>query len=258
LEQALDDRRSLLIAGDSFLSGVPWAATVLPDGTYFGEKHRIVLTPGLFYHPPRWVKPETYQGQEVLIAQPGAATLDGESFSPLPDAEAESRFLSDIYAGDSVFLREQDVNVHQLLSLLPESSIFLFAGHALSRDSGGELLLSGSAVLSAADLASLHMSRSRLVVLAACSTALVEHDIARNPDGLVRAFLSAGAGTVVASRWDVESGPTRGLIESFFQSVRQGRPPADALRIARGDLRANRDTEHPYYWASFEVFGMAN
>lgn len=258
LGTAIDVRRKLLIAGDAFLSTVPWAAIVAPDGAYFGSKHNFLLTPGIFYHRPRWSKPVTDVGQKVLLAVPGAASFGMETFPPLPDADAEAHLVSEIYPRNSILLRNTDVNTRRLLNELPNVSLFVFAGHGIIRDSGGELLLSGSEMLSAADLASLRMHHCTLVVLSACSTASVEHDLARNPDGLVRGFLAAGAGTVIASRWDVDSAATRKLMRSFYQSLREGKPVEDALRMAREDLRLKRATEHPYYWASFEAFATTD
>jgi CHAT domain-containing protein len=51
---------------------------------------------------------------------------------------------------------------------------------------------------------------------------------------LATAFLASGAVTVVGSRWDVDDARTAALMFAFHHFLlRQGRPPADALRLAQ-------------------------
>jgi len=94
-----------------------------------------------------------------------------------------------------------------------------------------------------------------LVVLSACSTAEADLDIARSPNGLVQAFLSAGAREVVASTWDVDSRGTFSFTQAFYSEYRKRHDTAAAVNSAARALRAQSRTAHPFYWASFQAFG---
>ena len=91
---------------------------------------------------------------------------------------------------------------------------------------------------------------------------------------LARAFMYAGARTVVASLWQVSDWAAADTFESFYRAVLgEDRSPADALREAKlairrgethrgvqvagsGDTPAMaRQTGHPYFWAPFVCIG---
>lgn len=75
-------------------------------------------------------------------------------------------------------------------------------------------------------------------------------------DGLVRAFVGAGARVVVASHWPVpdDYDATKRLILGMIQTG-QGKPLATALRNAEVKLMDDRRTSHPFYWAAFAIVG---
>ncbi len=78
-------------------------------------------------------------------------------------------------------------------------------------------------------------------------------------DGLVRAFIGAGARTVVASHWPVpdDYGATATLISSLFGgagSVSVGQ----ALALGQQKMMDIAATSHPYYWSGFAIIGDAS
>ncbi len=77
-------------------------------------------------------------------------------------------------------------------------------------------------------------------------------------DGLVRAFVGAGARNVIASHWPVPDDyeATKRLITGLF-SAPPGTPAGDALRGAQVKLMDDANTSHPYYWAAFAIVGDA-
>lgn len=106
-----------------------------------------------------------------------------------------------------------------------------------------------------------------LVILSACDTAGMatieatrEAGVATGGnfalDGLVRAFVGAGARTVVASHWPVpdDFDATQTLILGMIQAP-AGTPVGTALRQAETVLMDAPLTSHPYYWAAFAVVG---
>jgi CHAT domain-containing protein len=77
-------------------------------------------------------------------------------------------------------------------------------------------------------------------------------------DGLVRAFVGAGARSVIASHWPVPDDyqATKRLITGLF-SATPGTAAGEALRKAQVGLMDDADTSHPYYWAAFAIVGDA-
>jgi CHAT domain-containing protein len=102
-----------------------------------------------------------------------------------------------------------------------------------------------------------------LVVLSACQTGLGSGTLSDVPAGddwvgLTRAFLHAGAGSVVATLWPVDDWATAALMERFYAEMALGARTSDALARAQRALRAERATAHPFYWAGFIIVGGAD
>ncbi len=106
-----------------------------------------------------------------------------------------------------------------------------------------------------------------VVVLSACDTAGMATISATREagittggnfalDGLVRAFVGAGARTVIASHWPVpdDFNATKRLISGLFTAP-PGTAMATAMRQAQIGLMDDANTSHPYYWAAFAIVG---
>jgi CHAT domain-containing protein len=91
-------------------------------------------------------------------------------------------------------------------------------------------------------------------VLSACSTGFDSKLGLYEATSPVRSFLKAGAGRVVASRWDVDSRATTLLMGQFYAALLTAKSPAESLRAASNSIRSNPEFSHPYYWAGFGVF----
>lgn len=109
-----------------------------------------------------------------------------------------------------------------------------------------------------------------LVILSACDTAGIATAAATREagvttggnyalDGLVRAFVGAGARTVVASHWPVpdQFGATKRLIEGMLDAT-PGQSLAASLGRAQASLMDTAETSHPFYWAAFIILGDGN
>jgi len=240
------------IEADGSLATIPWLALTSEDGTYLAARLSIVNTP-LAMHVD---EPIDANGHHVtLIAYPGAVSFGRTLFQPLKDAAAETSELA-ARTKEAIFLRGSDVTALNLAADLPRASMFHFAGHAVTRDSGGELLVhgpQGGELFSARTISRLNLTNLRLAVLAACDTGTT-WDAAKNPNGLVGAFLIAGTHRVVASLWPVDSSSTSRLMSRFYLNLERGNEhtPDDAwLHAIEPEL-----ARHPYYWAGFQVFGQ--
>lgn len=105
--------------------------------------------------------------------------------------------------------------------------------------------------LRACDIASSQL-RAKFVLLAACDTGAVGFTYPGEPDGLVRAFLSRGAKTVIASSWAWDDEAASRFATKFYQEFSAGSDLLAAVRMARASCRNWR--AHPYYWGAPVVF----
>ena len=95
-----------------------------------------------------------------------------------------------------------------------------------------------------------------VVVLSACETGSGHLQGQEGVMNLARAFLTAGAKSVVASLWSVDDRSTATLMEYFYSHLARGSPVRDALRQAQLDfIRDFGERAKPYLWAGFEVIG---
>jgi CHAT domain-containing protein/tetratricopeptide (TPR) repeat protein len=105
-------------------------------------------------------------------------------------------------------------------------------------------------IFTAEDVAALDLRGTELVVLSACQTGLGrEVHSGEGMPALRRAFMLAGAKTLVSSLWKVDDQQTQELMEKFYQYILRGQPRHEALWSARLDMKALY--HHPYYWGAF-------
>jgi len=109
------------------------------------------------------------------------------------------------------------------------------------------------ALVTALELAGLNLWGTQLVVLSACDTGRGDVKPGQGVYGLRRAFLVAGAETVVMSLWKVNDETTRQLMETYYRHLVAGQGRATALREAMLELRWTQP--HPHYWAPFLAMG---
>ena len=95
-----------------------------------------------------------------------------------------------------------------------------------------------------------------LVVLSACETGLGKEVKGEGMIGLTRAFLYAGARSLVVSLWKVEDRSTAQLMEKFYRFAgNKSMSKSEALRQAQLELIRNTEFSHPYRWAGFTLVG---
>jgi tetratricopeptide (TPR) repeat protein/CHAT domain-containing protein len=104
--------------------------------------------------------------------------------------------------------------------------------------------------------------RAELVTLAACETARGEAMLSDERLDLTRAFLIAGAGAVLATRWKVpEDERTRLFLLDFYQALRQGGPGGTPLRkdeaLTEARRRARDRGDDAQLWAAWVLVGDA-
>lgn len=115
-----------------------------------------------------------------------------------------------------------------------------------------------SPLLELDDVLGLHLN-AQWVLLSACNTAAGEKG-GNAMSGLVRGFFFAGARSVLATHWAVESESAAALtINTFKDHAKGGISRGESLRQAQlamidGSIGKGR-WSHPYYWAPYALFG---
>jgi CHAT domain-containing protein len=94
-----------------------------------------------------------------------------------------------------------------------------------------------------------------LVTLSACDTGVGEVRNGEGVYGLRRAFVLAGAQTIVTSLWSVSDYATRELMTDYYSGLKRGEGRGEALRKAKLAMLKRKGRAHPFYWASFIQIG---
>lgn len=110
-------------------------------------------------------------------------------------------------------------------------------------------------ILTALEAAGLDLYGTRLVVLSACETGLGQASSGEGVYGLRRALSMAGAETQVMSLWQVDTGRTRELMQSYYGRLKEKGGRSESMRNVQLAMLSNKETAHPNLWSSFIVSG---
>lgn len=198
--------------------------------------------------PPATVNPSAELTSIVL----------GHSFDDrLPHTKAEAEQVAQLTGGQ--VLLDAAATTQAVRTLTAGCRILHFATHGDFRNDNP--LFSGLALadgwLTTLDIFTLRL-RASLVTLSACQTG--RHVIGGGDEllGLMRAFLYAGASSLVTTLWSVEDHATASFMELFYTHLMQGATKGAALRQAQLTyLTANQRHAHPFFWAPFFLVGDA-
>ena len=102
--------------------------------------------------------------------------------------------------------------------------------------------------------------RADLVTLSACETALASGYFADVPAGdefvgLTRAFLLAGAQSILASLWEVNDRSTLDFMVDFYRRLDEQGKAASLSQVQRQLSQSKGSYQHPFYWAPFVLIG---
>ncbi|MEZ5398419.1 MAG: CHAT domain-containing protein [Bryobacteraceae bacterium] len=279
-ERAFAGRKRLIVVPDGVLSYLPFE-TLQGAGPRLIERFAVSYSPSASALAALRQRRQARPSQSRILlafadpALPGASTSSpaladlaerGFSFVPLPNARGEVAAIRALFptpatkayvggeAREQAF-KTETLDAYRYIHIAahgffdeqhPERS-----GLVLSREGDSE----SDGVLQAPEIARLRLSAD-VVTLSACQTGLGRILAGEGVVGLSRAFLHAGAQSLVVSLWNVNDAATAGLMKRFYSGLKGGLDHDEALRRAKlAVMHGGGAWRHPYFWAPFVLAG---
>jgi CHAT domain-containing protein len=205
------------------------------------------------------------------------AALRGMPLAPLPATRAEVEAVGSLFPGHARVLTGAQAREEDVKALGKDVAVLHLACHGLldSRfplDSGLALAIpeapapgQDNGLLQAWEILEQVRLDADLVTLSACETGLGAEMGGEGLVGLTRAFLYAGARSVISTLWSVADESTAELMRSFYGELARGRSKAEALQLAQRGLidqpkgskvvPQGYEPSHPFFWAGFVLTG---
>jgi CHAT domain-containing protein len=261
---------TLVIIADGELQRLPFATLRNPTtARYLIEERTLMWSPSATFFAralPRLRELANHRiDSALLIGNPISSEDPSLALPPLPGAEAEAIASAAFYQRHDV-LTGYAATKQKFVESAAGYELVHFGGHAvansdypllswLSFSSEGDT--GRSASLFAYEISRIRFSRTRLVVLAACSTAAGAVSRGEGVMSVGRPFLAAGVPLVIASQWDVDDQATARIFREFHRLLAESQDEVLALRAAQLALLRSRDAQltAPRSWGAFLALG---
>ena len=288
----LAGKKRLVVVADGALHRLPFEALLLPGTPAQGDLRKLpylIRRFAISYAPSASVLAELQDEQRAGAsrgfiafgdpvyeqrAESGVASalraggVGRVNLQPLPHSREEISGIAKLFADEerAVFFAEdateENVKAPERLSRyrMVHFSTHGYVNEARPRFSG--LLLSSpqtnrqgeDGLLSAYEVFNLKL-QADLVVLSACETGLGKEVKGEGLMSLMRAFMYAGASSVVISLWNVNDESASDLMIRFYRHLKTGMSKGEALRQAQ--LETIDDNGFPFFWAPFILVGKS-
>lgn len=136
--------------------------------------------------------------------------------------------------------------------LLKTGLLMAGAGDILNETSSNFNIDDG--VLTAYEAMNLTLDKTDLVVLSACETGLGEIEAGEGVYGLQRAFLVAGARTIIMSLFKVSDEATQKLMTKFYEKWLETGDKRSSFILAKQEIR--EEYKDPIFWGPFIMIGL--
>lgn len=257
----------LIIVPDGPLWLVPFAAFVGHDSKYLCESFRIRLVPSLTSLKLITDCPDGFHSESgaLLVGDPWVQQIvnrRGKKLLPqLPFARKEVEMIGKIL--NTAPLTGEQATKNEILRRLASVALVHIAAHG--RMETGEIALAPNPerttkipeekdyMLTMSDVLSFQL-RAKLVVLSCCHSGKGKVT-ADGVVGIARAFLGAGARSVLVSLWAILDEAGLAFMTSFYQHLRDGKSVGMALHLTTNCLRESEKYREVTHWASFVLFG---
>ena len=259
VEAELISEANLLIIPDMVLYKLPFAALLSRDSTFLIEKHslRVAFSLRTIFTTVTAAQPSSTVASALVVGDPLLDPRIYKKLKQLPGALAEADqvqvLLSRRCDERVTYLTREHATKTAVIAAMRNCSYIHMATHG-THDA---LMLAGGdeGKLSMAEVQHLSLQPHSLVVLSACKT----FDGTLSSDGVMgiaRAFLAAGASSLLASLWPVDDFATRILMERFYERMlTDDGDTAAALQGAMVSMLSEGARFTVAQWASFVVYG---
>lgn len=261
------------------LFSVPFSALMSGKGKYLIEEHTVSYLPalGVLRATEKIASQSDRTKDNTLLAFGNPITKVIAFLGTLPFAEKEVKKVAALFGdGKATLVVGAQATKSAYRNLAPKNSVIHLATHGLiseERPMDSALVLApedaDDGLLTVKDILSMPPLQAKMVVLSACQTGRgkITGD---GVVGLSRAFIIAGAPSVVVSQWNVDDVMTEYQMGEFYKSFLSGKSKVASLRDAQiktigfmerlfapppGQV-ANRP--NPRLWAAFQLIGDTN
>jgi CHAT domain-containing protein len=275
----IEDKQRLIIVRDGPLHLVPFDALIDGANHYVLESRIVTYAPSASSF---WLLRSRQQRKTVtqgLLAIGGveydrsglhaANVVRGYSLdrlTNLPNSEEEARMAVAVLPSPANTLLLGDRATEWALKKAVNHRIIHLAVHAIANEvdpaRAAVIVLSDPArgedgFLQASEIVQLGLNAD-LVVLSACDTAVGPVEGQEGIANLSKAFLLAGARTVVSTLWSLDDDTALYLMREFYAELAHGRDASNALAAAKRTMLKTfgRAKIVPYYWAGYTVEGF--
>lgn len=259
---------SLRIAPDGALRYLPFE--LLPDP---GEPERLLVDRLAVSYLPSgsvlaWLDRER-EDPDVALLGFGAPEIPktgvlvaGWNLPPLPAAARELGALGELFPGAAVLKTGGQATEAAFRRAVQHGArVVHLATHTVVDERpgrGAAVLLTpegdDDGLLYPEEIAALDY-QADLSVLAACRSAAAPESGGNALASLTGAFLAAGSPAVLATLWDVGDETTAVFMQQLYYELGRGRPPAEALSLAKRKLREDERWNRPELWAAYVLIG---
>ena len=261
----------IIIVPDKFLFFVPFCSLLDENGCRLSENYSVQMALSLHTLVSSMTRPrDCGLGFALFVGNPtvGKVSFRGKEIEPslLPSAGEEVEYLAPLFEAQP--LVERKATKERVLKYIPGASIIHIAAHG--EPNHGEIFLTpnpnmteqtsslpneNSYLLKQRDIMKIG-TNARLVVLCCCHTGKGKIS-SEGVVGLARAFLCAGARSVLATLWRIHDEATKGLMQIFYDEICKGTSVCEALRKAMNIFQKHGNEEFRSFkiWAPFTIYG---
>jgi CHAT domain-containing protein len=254
--QVSRSKTKLIIVPHDMLHYMPFQALRVDDGQYLIEKKMISYLSSASLL--KFINKNNNKDLDNLLAF-GNPDLNNPLFN-LAFAEKEVNNIGSLFKDAEVHTRKEATK-QRAIDESPKYHILHFATHGeLNENQPLESSLrlastvNQNGSLTAREIFGMSIEAS-LVVLSACETAIGKISTGDELISINRAFLYAGASSVISTLWKVSDESTYLFMDDFYTHLKS-QPVGEAMRTAQLDL-INK-YPHPFYWSPFILSGATN
>ena len=244
----------VVIVSDGPVHLIPFAALIDENGHYLAESLQV-------RHVPSLATAKLIMEHRVELKGGTSPLIVGDPAIPkrrLPCAKEEALMISKLLGVEPLI--GENATKEKVLQSLEKAKLIHIAAHGdMER---GEILLASNPgskgekkdyMLMLSDLEGKPL-RASLVVLSCCHSAKGEVK-ADGVIGIARAFIGAGARSVLVALWAISDEGTLYFMKAFYQHFSRGLKASECLNKATEVMRNSTKFCDPHFWAPFILIG---